>query len=66
MSNITEIPNPERDEIAASLEQAARVWRLIADKADDIAVARRALFTAYCRQGFTEAQTLELCKALTL
>lgn len=50
--------------IIKSLDSLAIVWGGAAKHAATIAHARRTLFNAYVDEGFTEAQALELCKAL--
>lgn len=62
---VTEIPNPERDQLLAGLAQLSRVWLAVVERADEIAGARKAMFDAYVRQGFTEAQALQLCRDLS-
>lgn len=64
--NIKEIPNTERDQLLAGLAQLSRVWSAIVERADEIAAARKAMFDAYVRQGFTESQALDLCRGLKL
>ncbi len=54
------------EEIAQALDQINLLVGAIANNASHIASARRALYRAYLAEGFTEAQSLELCKVVTL
>lgn len=51
-------------EITVAMEGMADLANAIAKHASDIAHARRVLFQAYLSEGFTEPQSLELCKTL--
>lgn len=42
----------------------ARMMKAMSEHAEEIAKSRRALFLAYVKEGFTEAQALELCTKL--
>ena len=59
-------PRPTPAEIASAFEDMALVIAAIARQASDVAYARRTLFNAYRAEGFTDEQSLELCKVLTL
>lgn len=64
--NVTPLPNAERDELLGALDQMSRVWKAMALRSDEIAAARKTMFDAYQRQGFSDAQALELCKSMTI
>lgn len=56
------------NENQVSAEQAinmiAQSYMLMAERAQDIAYARRTLYEAYTDEGFSPAEALELCKIL--
>ncbi|EPR09888.1 hypothetical protein M527_07120 [Sphingobium indicum IP26] len=52
--------------MAKAMDEMAILVTAMAKHAADIAHARRALYDAYIAEGFSKAQALELCKALTL
>lgn len=51
-------------EIQQTVETLAATWLQLAEKANDIAFARRRLYEAYILEGFTPQECLELCKGL--
>lgn len=51
-------------EIQQTVETLATTWLQLAQKANDIAFARRRLYEAYILEGFTPQECLELCKGL--
>jgi hypothetical protein len=55
----------QTDELRAYVEHLKRELTAMADMAQDIAKARRALYDAYVAEGFTEAQALIMCQKLT-
>lgn len=65
MSKITQIPGTG-DELRAAMEQLRRSLPIMAEMAVEVAKIRRVMFDAYVAEGFTEEQSLELCKTLAL
>lgn len=63
---ITEIPNLERDDLLAALENLVRTWSTLASYAEQIAAHRKTMFDAYLKAGFTEAQAIEMAKSTLL
>lgn len=55
-----------KDELAGALDGMVRLWQEQRRVAAEIAKTRRALYSAYVKEGFTEQQALELCKSLTI
>ena len=51
-----------QDKLLGDFENIRRYWIAIAEHAVQIAKTRRALYEAYLKEGFTEAQALELVK----
>jgi hypothetical protein len=51
-----------QDKVAAEFENITRVWKSMADQASQLAKTRKALFDAYVKEGFTEAQALDLIR----
>lgn len=62
MTNITKIPNVERDANLAALEAAERQWPAIVETLRLAARVQRVRYDAFLAEGFTEAQAIELCK----
>lgn len=58
------LPNLERDQMAGEFAQLARALAQVVEQRTAIAAAKRAMFLAYVEVGFSEAQALELAKAL--
>ena len=58
----TVVPLGNRDDVKANLETLRRSLHDIIEHAGLVAQFRRAYFQALVREGFTEAQALELCK----
>lgn len=62
MSGVTEIPNLERDQLIASVEQLKRTMPVMLEYAVLTAQLKRAQYLEFVKVGFTEQQALELCK----
>ena len=62
MTNITEIPNIERDQTQAALAAVERQWPEAVALMQMQARVQRARYEAFLVEGFTEAQAIELCK----
>jgi hypothetical protein len=60
--NITEIPNIERNNSVAQLEQFKRNLPALLELAEYIAKVRYANYTQLIKAGFTPEQALVLCK----
>jgi hypothetical protein len=58
---MTEKQPPSADEIVKLLTES---YLRAAERASDIAYARRSLYEAYLAEGFTPAEALELCKII--
>jgi hypothetical protein len=54
----------EYEELKQAIELLADSFCQLAERASDIAYARRELFEAYLMEGFSPEQALELCKTL--
>lgn len=54
-------PRPDFDVIGSDLVQ---MWQTLATNAAEIASAKRTLYLAYLTEGFSEAQALDLTKAI--
>jgi hypothetical protein len=52
------------DQLKQAVELLADSFCQLAERASDIAYARRELYEAYLLEGFTPEQALELCKVL--
>lgn len=52
---------PAQDKLRASLEEARRNLTIAIEAAEFVAKVRRANYLALLREGFTEAQALDLC-----
>jgi hypothetical protein len=55
---------PTPADLIAAFANYGTLLGVVAKHASDIAHARRTLYLAYIDEGFTEAQALELCKAM--
>jgi hypothetical protein len=51
-------------EIQQTVATLAATWLQLAEKANDIAFARRRLYEAYILEGFMPQEALELCKGI--
>lgn len=52
------------EQIQATVATLATTWLQLAEKANDIAYARRKLYESYILEGFTPQEALELCKGI--
>lgn len=50
--------------VAEHFRTLALLWANAAEHSAEVAHARRHMFEAYCAEGFTEGQALELCKVI--
>lgn len=64
-SKLVSLPTAE-DELRGSIEAAKRIIPLLAEQAETIARARKLMFDAHVKVGFTEAQAIDLCKSFSL
>ena len=62
MSNVTEVPNVERDKLLASIEQLKRTLPVLLEYAELNARLKRSQYLSFLKAGFNEHQALELCK----
>jgi hypothetical protein len=53
-----------RENLPEAVKNLVQLWCSMAEVAADVAHAKRAIFLAYVAEGFTEAQALELVKAI--
>ena len=53
-----------RDNLPDAVKNMVQLWSSMAEAAGDNAHAKRVIFLAYVSEGFTEAQALELVKAV--
>jgi hypothetical protein len=60
-NKITELPNFERDKVAAEIEAFKRNLPVMLERVALLAKYRHAAFKAYIDAGFTEDQALRLC-----
>ncbi len=63
--NLTVVPGAE-DDLRASVESLKRSLPIMAELGPQIALIRKTLFDAHVEAGFSEAQSLELCKSISL
>lgn len=63
---ITEIPNKERDEMQAAVENLKRNLPIFLEHVWLIAQIRKASYDALIEQGFTPEQALVLCQSTEL
>jgi hypothetical protein len=61
-TNITELPNIERDKQVAQLENLKRNIEVLIETNKLIAKVRRQSYLAYIAEGFSADQALSLCK----
>lgn len=50
------------DKLAGDFQQITRLLTLMRENAEEIAKTRKALYSAYMKEGFTEAQALDLVR----
>lgn len=62
MSNVTEVPNVERDKLIAAVEQLKRTMPVMLEYSALNAKLKFAQYTDYVNAGFTPQQALELCR----
>lgn len=64
-TDILTLLKTQADELCAYVEQLKRELTAMADMAQDIAKARKALYDAYRTEGFSDVQALIMCQKLT-
>lgn len=62
MTDITQVPNIERDNLIAAIEQMKRNLPILIEHQQILATLAYEKFVALVKAGFTEMQALELCK----
>jgi hypothetical protein len=62
MSNVTEVPNVERDKLLASIEQLKRTLPAMLEYQELAAQLTRAKYLGLIKAGFNEQQALELSR----
>jgi hypothetical protein len=65
-TNLHVIARQPDEEMKAAFAGMARTWAIMAQHADEMARARKTMFDAYVKAGFTPAQALELAKSLMI